>query len=71
MDISNSVIPTQPIANSRNSAEASEFMKEVEGASQQNDAVVQDLQNTFDTVAMSFLQPIVMDVIDLLNEEQE
>jgi len=71
MDIPNSILPIQPIADSRNSAEASEFLKEVEKASQHGDVALNEVQNAFDAAAMSFLQPIVMDMIDLLNEEQE
>jgi hypothetical protein len=71
MDVFNSVVPTQSIADSRNAAEASEFSKVIESAAQQSEPAVQDLQSTFETVAMSFLQPIIMDTLDLLSEDDE
>jgi len=71
MDIPNSILPTQPTADSRNSAEAGEFMKEIEGTTQQNDVTAQDLENAFEMVAISFLQPIIMDTINLINEDPE
>ncbi|MFC7399048.1 hypothetical protein ACFQU1_17730 [Chelatococcus sp. GCM10030263] len=71
MEISNPIAPTQPITESRSSAEAGEFLQQIESVAQENEAAVQELQSTLGTVSMSFLQPIVMDILDLLNEEPE